>query len=256
MASIDFDALGDKHKKFEENRNDRLMSGVPVMARLDGRAFHTLTRNCVKPYDVKFIEAMDTTCIELIRQYNAEIGYCQSDEITLVWPNLEMFDLRIQKLCSSMASDATFAFSNAWGVKGAFDCRVWNVPNLELAAENFMWREMDATRNSINMAAHEIFKQSELDGIGSKQRIAMMEERGFHWALQEDRFKRGSFYKKERQMKNLSDEELAQIPEKFRPTGPVARGVIVRKNWPILTSINNKVDMFFDENFVSFGDTE
>ena len=250
MASIDFDALGDKHKKFEENRNDRLMSGVPVMARLDGRSFHTLTRNCVKPYDTNFIDAMDATCVELVKLYNADVGYCQSDEITLAWISLDMFDLRIQKLCSSMAADATYTFSQEWGVKGAFDCRVWNVPNLYTAAENFMWREMDATRNSVNMSAHQIFKQKELDGVSTKKRITMMEERGFHWALIEDRLKRGSFYKKGSQMKNLTEEELCNIPEKFRPNGPVKRQVITRRCWPALTRVVNKEAIFTGDELI------
>lgn len=255
MTSLDFDALGDYHKKLEALSETKLIPGVPVIARLDGRAFHTLTRNAAKPYDQRFIGCMEETCKALVKEFNADIGYVQSDEISLVWQVLDMFDGRVQKMCSIMSGVASVAFNRALdgylcynGMMPVFDCRIWQVPSLSIAADNLMWREMDASKNSINMLAHSVFGSKPLDGVSTKDRLVMLEENGYFWSLQEPRLKRGSFFKKVSKWKIFTDEELEKIPEKHRPTQPVERSVIERMEWERLTSMENRVGtIFFDE---------
>lgn len=255
MTSIDFEALGDFHKKLECLSETRLIPGIPVIARLDGRAFHTLTRNAEKPYDKGFIDCMEETCKALIREFNTDIGYVQSDEISLVWSSLDIFDGRVQKLCSVMAGVAAVTFNNAlcgcdlyYSVKTpVFDCRIWQVPSLSIAADNLMWREMDASKNSINMAAYSIFAARELENVPAKHRLEMLEAEGFHWNLLDSRLKRGSFFKKVTELKTLTEEEREKIPVQHRPdeNQKFERSTIKRMDWWKLTSMLNTMEVLF-----------
>lgn len=250
--SVDFDALGDKHKKLEGMNARQLVPGVPVIARLDGRAFHTLTRYIEKPYDEVFIGAMESVTKELLNEFNPAFAYVQSDEITLAWESIEIFDGRVDKLLSVMASYASAVFNKVYGshmpshVKFAvFDCRIWQVADLETVVENVMWREMDAAKNSVNMAAHHMFKQSEIDNLSTKKRIQMLYDRGFDWAALPDRLKRGSFFSKVKKFIELTEEEREKIPAQYRPNGPVNRTVIERKEIPQLLELENPVGVLF-----------
>lgn len=246
--SLDFKDLGDKHKKFEGLSESNLIPWIPVIARLDGRAFHTLTRDLEKPFDIEFIKLMEDTAKSLLHEFNADIVYVQSDEITLAWESLDMFDGRVQKLCSSLAGYASAYFSSNYDKLGTFDCRIWQVPNLEIITENIMWREMDAAKNSVNMVAHAHFKQSELDGLNTKQRIAKLETIGYYWNKLPDYLKRGSIFVKQDVIKYLTEEELKNIPEEHHPKGPISRRIIVRKDIDQLTKVVNKVDVLFYNN--------
>jgi len=247
--SLDFDALGDKHKKLEGMSESNLIPGVPVIARLDGRAFHTLTRTCEKPYDLGFITAMEKTAKALLQEFNASFAYVQSDEITLGWKLLDMFDGRVQKLTSSMSAYASVIFSREWvtEVVPTFDCRIWQVADLKTVAENVMWREMDASKNSVNMAAHALFHQSQIDNMSTVARIALLEtEAGFYWNKLEPRLKRGSIFTKVKVFRELTEEEMETIPANHRPNGPVRRSEIQRLDIPQLTKVFNKVGVLFD----------
>lgn len=254
-TSIDFDALGDKHKKYECLPETRLMPGAPVVARLDGKAFHTLTKNAIKPFDDRIIDAMEAAAKYMFVEFCPHVVYVQSDEITLGWRDLDMFDNRVQKLCSNIASKAAVVFDRTLAktdydlgdIVPGFDCRVWQYPNLELSAENILWREMDASKNSVSMAAHHYFGTKKLEGIGTGERIKMLEELGFHWNQLAPKYKRGSIFKKVEVMKMLGDAELVKIPEKYRPTGPVSRKEIQRMEWSRLLKVENLAEaLFFD----------
>lgn len=263
--SIDFDAIGDKHKALESiQAGVRLIPGIPVIARLDGRAFHTFTRHAVKPFDNALIVCMQNTAKDLLDKFQADLAYCQSDEITLVWKNLDSFSLKVQKICSLLAAQGTATF-NAEVVKNGFeskteclpifDCRVWQVPNLEIAAENVLWRQWDAFKNSVSMAAHSMFSTKELHKKNTRDKITMMEEKGFIWGNLPSSHKGGTFFRKEELLKELTPEELENIPEKFRPTTPILRNVVLQFEVPRLTSVCNKSGVLFEfERPVYFGD--
>lgn len=251
-----FNELGDIHKKYEQITNNSLIPNCPVIARLDGRAFHTLTRFAEKPYDLAFINSMEETCKSLIKEFNAHVGYTQSDEITLVWTSLDMFDGGIQKLCSTLSSYASVIFNRATRdynfnfnstIIPTFDCRIWNVPDLQTCIENIIWRELDASRNSVNMAAHSLFSNKELKGKSTKERIEMLQQKNFFWNTLDNRLKRGSIFVKKQFLKHLSEEQLEKIPKDKRPDGPIVRTEIQRldlqKN---LTRIFNARDVIFD----------
>ena len=71
----------------------------------------------------------------------------------------------------SVVASMTTAFFNAHlaeylpekaGELALFDCRVWQVPTLEEAANTLLWREFDATKNSISMAARHYYPHEAL----------------------------------------------------------------------------------------------
>lgn len=80
------DALGDRCKRFEAaEAGRRAMPGIPLLARLDGRAFHTFTRGLNRPFDERFGRCMVETARTLVDNLHALVAYTQSDEITLIW---------------------------------------------------------------------------------------------------------------------------------------------------------------------------
>ena len=54
--------LGDRMKNYYENRSKTYLSRrIPVIIRLDGKAFHSFTKKFKKPYDKIFHNAMNNT---------------------------------------------------------------------------------------------------------------------------------------------------------------------------------------------------
>ena len=66
MIKPEKDSLGDRMKSYEQKHN--LPSNIPVIIRIDGRAFHTLTRGMKKPFDLDFINMMDMIGKELCKE--------------------------------------------------------------------------------------------------------------------------------------------------------------------------------------------
>lgn len=80
------DSLGDRMKMYEAPTTNRVIfKGQPIIARLDGKSFHTFTKGLSRPYDERLKNLMVAITKELVDRYGAIIGYHQSDEITLVW---------------------------------------------------------------------------------------------------------------------------------------------------------------------------
>jgi tRNA(His) 5'-end guanylyltransferase len=217
------DELGDRMKKFEMIEAGRLfIPGLPIIARLDGKSWHTFTRGLKRPYDERLSRLMIETTKYLIDENQADLGYTQSDEITLVFlPKNELiFGGRIHKLASILPSLAA-AFFNAHLEREipekarkypCLDCRVWQVPNIETVIEVLEWREMDATKNSITMAAGAFYSHKELHKKGSAEKHEMLHAKGVNWNDYPDFFKRGTYLKRITRERMLTAEELAKIP--------------------------------------------
>lgn len=259
MKRQDFEDMGDRHKAFEAREaNVRLMPGLPVIARLDGRAFHTFTRGMARPYDERMSRAMIATTKYLVENTHAAIGYTQSDEITLAFPNGDsskemLFDGRVQKLCSILAAMATAKFNQVIAetmpekahMLPLFDARVFAYPTLALAAENLLWRETDATRNSLTMAAHAHYSHKELHKAGYAKKHEMLFAKGVNWNDYPAFFKRGTYVRRETVLKHLTEEEMARIPEKHRPQGPVMRSEVQELDLPPLARVSNPIEALF-----------
>jgi tRNA(His) 5'-end guanylyltransferase len=259
MRRTDFESLGDRQKAFESLEAARkLMPGVPVLVRLDGRAFHTFTRGLARPFDARLSRAMIETTKFLVQETHAAIGYCQSDEISLAFPNGDpakamLFDGRVQKLCSILASLATAKFNQLVAASipekahllPVFDARAWGLPDLDVAAEHFIWREADATRNSLTMAAHAHYSHKELHKAGFTKKHDLLHAKGVNWNDYPAFFKRGTYVRRETELRELCAQELARIPEKHRPTEPVMRSVVRELAMPPVTRVANLREVLF-----------
>ena len=213
------DALGDRMKGYENVSKNFLMRRTPVIIRVDGKAFHTYTRryeekNAADPFSNTLHAIMMDTARSLVSQIqNAVIAYRQSDEITILlkdWTNLntdQWFGGNVQKMTSISAAMTSTYFNFHVGnvlaehldLKPAvvsqiplFDSRVFNLPKEEVV-NMFVWRQQDASRNSVNMFARHFFSHKELHGKSTSQVMDMlMLEKGKNWNDLETWKKRGS----------------------------------------------------------------
>jgi len=181
--------LGDRMKRYEAVSASRLMPKTPALIRLDGKAFHTLTRNCTKPWDKHFQETMWETARYLCDQISGcRVAYVQSDEISLLLVDYQSigtqgwFDYEVQKLVSVSASmaAAVFAREYEYGGLAAFDARAWSLPPGEVV-NYFIWRQQDATRNSVSGLAQAHFSPKELHGKNGAAMQDMLMSKGINW---------------------------------------------------------------------------
>ena len=207
------DALGNRMKKYEAVPKANLIRRMPVAIRIDGKAFHTFTRGFEKPFDFILINAMQQTTKALCKNIQGCVfGYTQSDEITLIlidYQTLETdawFDNEVQKICSISASMATMYFNKFFKEiahdfmltktlkedyvlvllkaieKGAmFDSRCFNIPKEEVC-NLIYWRQLDATRNSIQMVGQANFSHKQLQNKSCNMIQDMLhEQKGINW---------------------------------------------------------------------------
>lgn len=232
MESDNKQSLGDRHKAIEQVEAGRKADGSkPIMMRLDGHGFSKFTRGLIRPFDSRLSQLMIDTTSHLVRTFQADLGYTQSDEITLVFlPTKEeqteyLFGGKFQKLCSLSAARATGFFNRQLPLRieekshtePEFDCRVWNVDDKHEAYLNVLSRQDDAIKNSISMAAQVVFSHKSLLGINGQQKRDMLKEAGMPWEDRPTYFKSGTFLRRRTTIRLLSDEEFDKIPERHRP---------------------------------------
>ena len=212
------DDLGIRMKTYyEQIPKTKLIRRVPVAIRIDGKAFHTFTRGFKKPFDRYLMDCMQKTMKALCENIQGcVLGYTQSDEITLILTDYKKltsqawFDYEVQKMCSIAASIATLAFNREFSnltrelicdtdlkedefiyvqkvilkaeEKGAlFDARCFNVPKEEVA-NLIYWRQLDATRNSIQMVGHANFSHRELQNKSCNEiQDMLITQKGINW---------------------------------------------------------------------------
>lgn len=222
------DDLGTRMKTYyEQIPKTKLMRRMPVIIRIDGKAFHTFTRGFQKPFDEVLIKTMRETTKYLCENIQGcVLGYTQSDEITLVlvdyhkFETAAWFDYEVQKMCSIAASMATMAFNKLFldnvdmayqeefykrGLdqggtlsevdklneefevyyqkinKAMFDARVFNIPKEEVT-NCVYWRQLDASRNSVQMVGQANFSHKELQNkTCSNIQDMLMEQKGINW---------------------------------------------------------------------------
>ncbi len=219
--------LDTRMKEYEYVTRTYLTRRMPVMIRLDGKAFHTFTKGFNKPFDDIMIQTMQDTMQYLCENIEGcVLGYTQSDEITLVLCDYKKitseawFNNNVQKICSISASMATMVFNKFFEINvndmckgsienspyvsrkgfcevpslkmGMFDSRVWNIPKEEVN-NCLVWRQMDATRNSIQSLAQSLYSCKQLEGVDTKTlQDKMFTEKGVNWNDLPTHLKRGS----------------------------------------------------------------
>jgi tRNA(His) guanylyltransferase len=196
------DALGDRMKDSYENRaRVMLPRRTYTIIRLDGKCFSGYTRGLDRPYDQQLMDDMTATAEYLCQEIaGARLAYTQSDEISILLTDFATpqtqpwFDGNVQKLVSISASLATARFNQLRpGRLAFFDSRAFTIPDPVEVGNYFVWRQKDATRNSISMAAQALFSHKQLHGKSSSDMQEMMwSERGVNWNDYDPRFKRGT----------------------------------------------------------------
>lgn len=210
----------DTEMKKYEHRYRRVVDPTDyLLVRLDGRAFHSFTRSLQRPYDTDLMLTMDHVTAQLCSQIQGvRVGYTQSDEISLLitgWKEVPSEPHKINlpfggveaKILSLTAAIASSEFNYLWGRHSAttklaqFDSRLWTFPGTPEGArkvvEYFEWRRADAFRNSISMAAQNLFSAKELHKVPTSKARQMMREVGEPWEDLPTRFKYGRHYLKE-----------------------------------------------------------
>lgn len=269
------DELGKRMKEFyEQVPKTRLVRRMPVAIRIDGKAFHSFTKGFKRPFDDLLIHCMQETTKYLCSNIQGcVLGYTQSDEITLILVDYKTldssawFDNEVQKICSISASMATMAFNRifrskidemrddvfeAWNVpdetyqlmekyekaleKGAmFDARCFNIPKEEVT-NLIYWRQLDATRNSIQMVGQANFSHKELHGKSCNMiQDMLMTEKNINWNDFPAHKKRGSCCVKS----NITVTGATVIEN-----GEVETNTIERPHW----YIDNEIPIFKGED--------
>lgn len=254
-----YDKIGDRIKSYEsQTTSARLIPLLPVVARMDGRSFSSFTRGLKRPYDERLSQLMVETTKYLVSETNANCGYHQSDEISLVWYNegygsQMIFNGKVFKITSTLSSMATGFFNKNLSsyipeksnLIPTFDCRVFNVPTLEEAANAFLWRELDATKNSITMAASHYYSHKFLMGKNSSEKQELLHQKGVNWNDYPSFFKRGTYIQRKRVVTKYDPKEIENLPEKHaarkNPDLEVERWSIDRVDLPPMSKIKNKV---------------
>lgn len=130
-----------------------------------------------------------------------------------------------------------------------FDCRVFNVPSLEEASNVFVWRQQDAIRNSIEMAARAHFSHKEcLSKTCAQLQEMLFQRKGINWAHYEDDFRRGSFVRKTYVERRYAPVEIADLPPKHEarsnPNLVVRRRTFVTSSFEVARLCNRQETLF------------
>nr|DAH04712.1 MAG TPA: tRNAHis guanylyltransferase [Bacteriophage sp.] len=273
------DDLGCRMKTFyEQIPKTKLMRRCPVAIRIDGKAFHTFTRGFQKPFDEVLIRSMQETMKYLCENIQGcVLGYTQSDEITLILVDYKKltssawFDYEVQKICSITASMTTMAFNKffekyvdeyrfskwdgvskyedgTWGYiqtllnavdKGAmFNARCFNIPKEEVTNLVY-WRQLDASRNSIQMVGQANFSHKELQNKSCNDiQDMLMIQKGINWNDLPTYQKRGSCcVKREFWVDKNDGEEFSKEYQEALNRTARDENAIKRTEWIIDTDI-------------------
>jgi tRNA(His) 5'-end guanylyltransferase len=179
------------------------MRRTPVILRLDGKAFHTLTRGCEKPFDKNLNDCMHFASLEVMKEVQgSKCAYIQSDEISILIIDYEKFntdawfDYNIQKMVSISSSVCSVSFTEKFGKRAYFDSRVFNIPREEVC-NYFIWRQTDWIRNSLQMLARVYYSAKQMKNKQTPDIHEMLHQKGVNWADLESRWKNGTFISKQ-----------------------------------------------------------
>lgn len=150
-----FDDFDKEMRIYEESLDQSILPDMYIAARLDGRSFTRLTKEICQfeaPFDIRFRDMMVETVKTLMNTgFRIVYGYTESDEISLLFhPDDNTFGRKVRKINTTLAGEASAAFSLVLGQAATFDCRVVPLPNRDRVADYFVWRQEDSHRNSLN----------------------------------------------------------------------------------------------------------
>lgn len=203
-----------------------------------------------KPFDDNFIDMMNETAKYVCENVQGcKLAYVQSDEISLVLTDFDtpttdaFFGYRLCKMQSIIASLATAKFNQLmlshnlekhsydtlledgadtlYSVKDAiravdnatlyqFDCKCWNVPNINDVFAWFLYRQIDCVRNSKQQTAQTYLPHKMLLNLDTDAQLRLLiEEKGIDWYCYPMAHKYGRFLWKDKVlMSNIDTGEL------------------------------------------------
>jgi len=207
---MDKTTLGDRMKAYESVYDTAIMRRVPVIVRCDGKGFSKWTKGMKlqKPFDENLSNAMAWTMQEAAANIEGCVfGYTQSDEMTFILRNDQSnesepwFGNRTQKMASVVSSMVTAHFNSKMSGRLAyFDARVFAVPAVSEAINCLIWRQNDATKNSISAACY--YEVGKVVGKGTARKLMhglnqdqqqelLFQKAGINWNDYPTKFKRG-----------------------------------------------------------------
>lgn len=185
--------ISDRMKVYERASETRLTRRLSMIIRLDGKAFHSWVKKtgCVRPFDHTLMDMMAGLTKYLCENISGVIlGYTQSDEISLLVRDDQAldtepwFDKRVQKIVSIASSLATYWFNanNVFEKKvpAFFDARAFVLPNDEVR-NYFIWRQEDASTNSLSMLAQSLYPHEVLQRKKWAELQDLCWKKGVNW---------------------------------------------------------------------------
>lgn len=199
------DSLGDRMKKYEGCYNQKLTPRMPVIIRCDGKAFHSFTKKCEKPFDQILINTMLKSAAQVAKNLQGfKIAFTQSDEVSFLITDFDAretqgwFGYELNKIISISASMMSVYFNKNYHNnqnEAFFDSRAFNVPR-EDVANYFLWRAKDWERNSLHMYARSFFSHKQLNLKKRADIHEMLHGIGQNWADLNAQLKNGSWLSK------------------------------------------------------------
>lgn len=215
------DDLGERIKGYEKKFTSiKLSKDLPVLVRLDGKAFHSYTKGLEKPFSRPLLNAFENTVEHLHKYIHFDLAYHQSDEITLAFlPKLENSELifggKVSKINSVLSSMTSVLFNremeNETSKLAFFDCRCFNVPDLDEATCAVFWRMQDAIRNSVSMLAQANFSHKELHKKSCQEMKQMLDGK---WESLPISLRQGSLWRNSLVKETLDAADLESLPPK------------------------------------------
>jgi tRNA(His) guanylyltransferase len=189
MSEADVDlTLGQRMKRYEHHHRAVLPPRSYAVLRVDIRAAHSYLRRAERPFDPTFMADMDAVAEALCAEVSgAQLAYTQSDEISVVFTDLAgvnaqfWFGGTVAKQVSISAALATAVLNERREGRALFDSRVFVLPDAGEVANYLVWRQRDAERNSISMAARNLFSHRQLQGVGGSEMRDMLLKAGRPW---------------------------------------------------------------------------
>ena len=189
-----FNEFDSKMRVYEESLDQYILPEMHIAVRLDGRSFTGLTKrmNFEKPFDERFRDLMVNTVKSLMESgFRVVYGYTQSDEISLLFHrNEETFGRKVRKINTTLAGEASGAFSLGIGEIATFDSRVIPLPNEKILADYFAWRQEDSKRNALQGYCYWTLRKEGktasqasriLNKQGYKFKMELLDERGINF---------------------------------------------------------------------------
>ncbi len=183
--------LGDRMKKYEAATRQILPRRTYAILRVDIRAGRSYLRNAERPFDMDFVEAMNGVASRLcVEVQGAKFAYTQSDEISLLYTDFDKLETQpwfggvVAKQQSVGASIATSELMYLRPSQGRvrFDARVFTLPDAVEVANYFVWRQRDAIRNSVHMAARAAMSNKQVQGKSSDELVQALIEDPNAWS--------------------------------------------------------------------------